>query len=93
MGGLGEGCDFTGSETRGFCFRLELVFEALAPQMLEVTTGGGVAVYGDLLTAVGDAVRQVLDDGFDAQHCGIFEGRRCCWAGKRYRVVKDTEKG
>ena len=66
---------------------------SLAPQMLEVSTGGGVAVYGDLLTAVGDAARQVLDESFGARHGGIFEGRRYGCAGRRYRMVKDTEKG
>ena len=75
-GDFGEGCDFTGSETLGFCLRLELGFEALAPQMLEVSTGGRVAVDGYLLTAVGDAVWPVLDERFGARHGGTFEGRR-----------------
>ena len=66
---------------------------SLAPQMLGVSsTGGGVAVYGDLLTAVGDAIRPVLDEGFGARHGGIFEGRRYGCAGKRCRFAKDAER-
>ena len=91
-GGLGEGYDFTGDETLGFCFRLELVFQALAPQMLEVTTRGGVAVYGYLLTAIRDTVGPVLDEGFGARHGGVFEGRRYGCAGKGYRFVKGAER-
>ena len=46
--------EFTGGETLGLCFRFGLVFEALAPQVLEVCASDGVAVYGYLLTAVGE---------------------------------------
>ena len=68
--------EFLGGETLGLCFRLGLVFEALAPQVLDVSASGGVAVYG----------------GFGARHGGMFEGRRCGWAGKRCCFIKDTER-
>ena len=92
MGGLAKGVTVTGSETLGFRFCLGLFFEALAAQLLEVTARGGVAVYGDFLTAVGDAVWPVLDEGFGARHGGKLEGRRCGCAGNDVVFVRDTER-
>ena len=80
------GVEFTGGETLGFCFGFGFVFEALAPQMLEVSASGGVAVYGYLLTAVGNAVGPVLDEGLGAGHGGIVRGQRMWWCGKAISV-------
>ena len=56
--------------------------------MLEVTARGGVAVYGYLLTAVGDAVGPVLDERFGVRHGGVFGGRRYDLGGKTLLVCK-----
>lgn len=49
--------------------------------------------YGYLLTAVGDAVGVIFDEGFGTGDGGMFEGRRYDCARKCYRMVKDTERG
>ena len=57
-----------------------------------MTARGGLTVYGNFLTAVGDAVGPDLDEGFGMRHGGVFEGRRYGCVGKRYWFVMNTQR-